>query len=71
MAGTKGIRYHGEPEQETVPYVLLKERRPGFLDGVTGVYHTPKGYYVDEATAEEFDRSFPPKEKLKLPGQLF
>ena len=71
VAGTKGIRYHGEPEQEIVPYVLLKELRPGFLDGVTGVYHTPKGYDVDEAAAEEFDRSFPPKEKLKLPGQLF
>ena len=25
----------------------------------------------DEAAVEEFDRSFPPKEKLKLPGQLF
>ena len=71
MAGTRGIRYHGEPEQEMVPYALLKELRPGFLDGVTGVYHTPRGYYVDEAAAEEFDRNFPPKEKLKLPGQLF
>ena len=71
VAGTKGIRYLGEPEQEVVPYVLLKELQPGFLDGVTGIYYTPKGYYVDEAAAEEFDRSFPPKEKLKLPGQLF
>ena len=71
VAGTRGIRYHGEPEQEIVPYVLLKELRPGFLCGVTGVYHTPKGYYVDETAAEEFDRNFPPKEKLKLPGQLF
>ena len=58
-------------EPETAPYFLLKELRPGFLDGVTGVYHTPRGYYVDEAAAEEFDRNFPPKEKLKLPGQLF
>ena len=71
VAGTRGIRYHGEPEQEIVPYVLLKELQHGFLDSVTGVYHTPKGYYVDEAAAEEFDRNFPPKEKLKLPGQLF
>ena len=71
VAGTKSIRYHGEPEQEIVPYVLLKELQPGFLDGITGVYHTPKGYYVDESAAEEFDCSFPPKEKLKLPGQLF
>ena len=71
VAGRKGIRYHGAPEQEIVPYVLLNELRPGFLDGVTGVYHTPKGYYVDETAAEKFDRRFPPKEKLKLPGQLF
>ena len=71
VAGTKGIRYHGEPEQEMVPYFLLKELQLGFLDGVTGVYHTPQGYYVNEAAAEDFDRNFPPKEKLKLPGQLF
>lgn len=71
VAGTRGIRYHGEPEQESIPYVLLKELWPGFLDGVTGVYHTPKGYYVDEDAAEEFDRNFPPREKLRLPGQLF
>lgn len=71
VAGTRGIRYHGEPEQEMVPYFLLKELRAGFLDGVTGVYHTPQGYYVDETEAEVFDRNFPHKEKLKLPGQLF
>lgn len=53
VAGTKGIRYHGEPEQEIVPYVLLKELQPGFLDGITGIYHTPKGYYVNEAAAED------------------
>lgn len=71
VAGTKGIRYHGAPEEELVPYFLLKELRPGYLDGVTGVYHTPQGYFVDEAAAEAFDQNFPPREKLKLPGQLF
>ena len=70
-AGTRGIRYHGEPEAETVPYFLLKELKPGFLEGITGVYHTPSGYYVDEAAAEAFDRGFPPREKRVLPGQLF
>lgn len=70
VAGTRGIRYHGEPDQEIVPYFLLKELKPGFLNGVTGVYHTPKGYFVDEAAVEAFDRDFPPKQKLKLPGQL-
>lgn len=61
LAGTRGIRYHGEPEQEIVPYFLLKELRPGFLEGVTGIYHTPQGYYVDEAAAEAFDQKFPPR----------
>ena len=61
VAGTRGIRYHGEPEQEIVPYFLLEELRPGFLEGVTGIYHTPQGYYVDEAAAEAFDQKFPPR----------
>ena len=30
-----------------------------------------QGYFVDEDAAEEFDKTFPHKEKLKLPGQLF
>ena len=37
----------------------------------SSVYQTPKGYYVDDQDVEAFDRQFPPKEKLKLPGQLF
>ena len=38
--------------------------------GIT-IYATPQGYFVNEAEAEEFDKTFPHKEKLKLPGQLF
>ena len=71
VASTKGIHYYDEPRNEVVPYFLLKELEEGYLDGIEGVYHTPQGYFVDEAEAEEFDRNFPPKEKLKLPGQLF
>ena len=37
----------------------------------TGEYAPPQGYLVDEEKAEAFDKQFPPKEKLKLPGQLF
>lgn len=43
----------------------------GLFDGVTGVYQTPHGYYVSDSDVEEFDKAFPPKEKLKLPGQVF
>lgn len=71
VASTKGIHYHAEPRESDVPYFLLKELDPGYLDGVTGTYHTPEGYYVDEGEAEKFDETFPKKEKLKLPGQLF
>ena len=65
-----GIRYHDLPEGEDASFFLCKELIPGYLNGVTGVYQTPAGYYVDAADVEEFDRQFPAKEKLKLPGQL-
>ena len=66
-----GIRYHGLPEGEDASFFLCKELIPGYLDGITGEYATPKGYFVDEAACEKFDRQFPRKEKLKLPGQIF
>ncbi|MBQ3428366.1 MAG: N-acetyltransferase [Mogibacterium sp.] len=66
-----GIRYHDLPEGADDSFFLCRELIPGYLDSVTGVYQTPKGYYVDDKDVEEFDRLFPPKEKLKLPGQIF
>ena len=66
-----GIRYHGLPEGEDDSFFLCKELIPGYLDDITGEYATPQGYFVDENKAEEFDKEFSYKEKLKLPGQLF
>ena len=66
-----GIRYHGLPEGADQSFFLCKELAAGYLDSVTGEYSTPAGYFVDEAAAEEFDKRFPPKEKLKLDGQIF
>lgn len=66
-----GIRYHNLPEDADSSFFLCKELIPGFLEGVTGVYQTPQGYYVDDPDVEAFDKGFPPKEKLKLPGQIF
>ena len=68
---TKGIRYADDPEAQ---YFLCKELDEGFLDGVTGSYRDPEEYFVAERNPEafeKFDAEFPPKEKLKLPGQLF
>ncbi|MBQ3533053.1 MAG: N-acetyltransferase [Oscillospiraceae bacterium] len=69
-AREKGLRYHDLPEDADDSFFLCRELIDGYLDGVTGVYGPPEGYFVDEAACEEFDRDFPPKEKQKLPGQL-
>ncbi|MBQ2177627.1 MAG: N-acetyltransferase [Oscillospiraceae bacterium] len=66
-----GIRYHDLPEGADSSFFLCKELMPGYLDGVTGVYQTPQGYYVNDSDVEEFDKGFPHKEKLTLPGQIF
>ena len=71
FAGNYGIRYHGLPEGADASFFLCKELISGYLDGITGEYATPEGYFVSEEAAEEFDKAFPYKEKLKLPGQLF
>ena len=70
-ASKYGIRYHGLPEDADASFFLCKELIPGYLDGITGEYTPPKGYFVNEAEAEEFDKAFAPKEKLRLPGQIF
>lgn len=66
-----GIRYHGLPEGEDASFFLCKELIPGYLDGITGEYETPQGYFVDETEVETFDKEFLAKEKFTLPGQIF
>ncbi|MBR2671658.1 MAG: N-acetyltransferase [Oscillospiraceae bacterium] len=70
-AGRYGIRYHGLPDGADSSFFLCTELIPGYLDGVTGTYETPAAYYVDDSDVERFDKAFPQKIKLKLPGQLF
>lgn len=69
LASTFGIRYHDT--QEEAPFFLCRELIPNYLDGVTGEYTPPQGYFVDEEEAEQFDKGFAPKEKQRLPGQIF
>lgn len=71
FASEFGIRYHGLPEGTDASFFLCKELISGYLNGITGEYATPKAYFVDESKADEFDKNFPFKEKLKLPGQIF
>ena len=70
-ASKLGIRYHGLPAGADASFFLCRELVPGYLDGITGEYTTPQGYFVDEAKAEDFDKDFPFKDKLVLPGQIF
>lgn len=65
-----GFRHSRPPEGADDTFFLCKELIPGYLDGVTGVYQTPQGYYVDASDVEKFDKGFPAKKKLKLPGQI-
>ena len=73
-ASAFGVRYHGLPEGADASFFLCKELVPGYLNGVSGEYAPPDGYFVVEREPEAFERfdaQFPPKEKLKLPGQIF
>lgn len=70
-ASNFGIRYHGLPDDADASFFLCRELIPGYLDGITGEYATPQGYFVNEADADEYDKTFPYKEKLVLPGQIF
>ena len=65
-----GLRYRGLPEDVDASFFLCKELIPGYLAGITGEYGPPAGYLIDEEKAEEYDKQYPYKEKLKLPGQL-
>lgn len=70
-ASSFGLRYHGLPEGADSSFFLCKELIPGYLTGVTGEYATPAAYLVEEKDVEAFDADFPPKEKHRLPGQIF
>ena len=77
LASKFNIHYHDFPEEEDVPFFLAQELIPGWLkaNGIEeATYCPPKGYFIaDEhpGAFELYEASFPPKEKLRLPGQLF
>ncbi|HFU4123790.1 TPA: hypothetical protein ACGO7R_001730 [Streptococcus suis] len=62
-----GIRYQADPEAD---YFLVKLFRPEALAGRDWWFTDPLGYTVDQSVLEEFDKTFPYKEKLVLFGQI-
>lgn len=71
FARTFGLRYEGVPDGMDDSFFLCRELISGYLKGVTGLYAPHPAYLVNEEEAEAFDATFPPKQKLHLPGQLF
>ncbi len=74
VASTLGVRYHGLPEGADDSFFLCKELAPHCLDEIRGEYATPACYFAAEenpAAFERYEAIFPPKEKQKLPGQIF
>ena len=68
-----GLRYHDLPEGADASFFLCKELIPGYLNGISGEYAPPPGYFAADKNPEEFaayDAQFPVKEKKVLPGQL-
>ena len=76
LASRLGIHYHGIPPEDEVPFFLAQELIPGWLkaNSITeATYCPPKGYFVADENPEAFEAyeaTFPPKQKLRLPGQL-
>ena len=77
LAGRFNIHYHDFPKEDEVPFFLAQELIPGWLraNGIEeATYCPPKGYFVADENPESFEKyeaSFPAKEKMRLPGQLF
>ena len=69
-ASSYGLRYHGLSKDDDASFFLCRELIPGYLENIHGEYKTPSAYDINEKTCAEFDRHFPKKRKLKLPGQF-
>ena len=76
LASRFKIQSHDFPQEDEVPFFLAQELIPGWLlaHGIEeATYCPPKGYFVaheDPEAFEAYEATFPPKERLRLPGQL-
>lgn len=64
------IHYAEVSPEDEAPFFMVKELKTGYLKGISGTFHDPAGYLVEDADVEAFDARFEPKEKKILPGQL-
>lgn len=69
-ASSLGIHLPGQDSQEEAPYFMALPLFEGALAGVQGSFHESPLFAVDPQALAAFDSSFPPRQQLKLPGQL-
>ena len=65
-----GIHLPGTGTGETAEYFMALPLFEGALRDTHGVFHESAVYQVDEQALAEFEKGFPPREKMRLPGQL-
>lgn len=75
FASEFNVHYNDIPREEKVEFFLCKELQNGFLknslENFEVTYFTPEIYRLNDDEVDLYDKKFPPKEKQKLPGQLF
>lgn len=51
-----GIRYHGLPRGADDSFFLCRELKNGYLQGITGEYSTPQGYFAADENPQAFEQ---------------
>lgn len=65
-----GVFLTGNDPEDEAAYFMALPLFEGALDGVSGTFHESPLFEAGGEALEAYDNSFPPREKLKLPGQL-
>ncbi len=69
-ASKLGIFYDGMDQSDPADFFMVKPLQSDFA--LRGTYHEADCYVnIDKMAADEFDKQFPPKQKLKLDTQIF
>lgn len=69
LSSTYNIYYEGLENEES-PFFMVKVLNEKNITKYEGIYSDPEIFNVTEEEVSDFDKNFPPKEKLVLAGQL-
>lgn len=69
-ASSWGIRLQGLGPAQEAPFFMALPLAPGALDGRPGVFRFSALFDTSPEELAAFDATFPPRKRLRLPGQL-